>query len=93
MGDQTVSAGADSIHDENPGRTKAIRKVVRLIIEKEGGDGAVTKRDIFARYPKGKVLWKDVVVALWDENSKKMNLLDKGGVGGGLQEIDGDWGQ
>ena len=66
-----------SIHDPTPPRTKAMRKVVRLIIEKEGVDGTITKKDIYARYPKGRVLWKDVRVAQWDEGSEKMVLFGK----------------
>ena len=29
------------------------------------------------RYPKGRILWKDVVVAEWDEGSGKMKLFGK----------------
>ena len=75
----TVFAGTGSIHEPNPPRTKAIRKVVRLESKKVGIDGAITKKDIHARYPKGSVLWKYVRVAEWDEASDNMKLSGKVG--------------
>ena len=44
------------MHDEDPPRTRAFRKVVRLIIEKQGIDVEITKKDIVARYKKGLIL-------------------------------------
>ena len=79
-GSRDVFAGPDSIHDPNPSRTKAIRKVVRLIIEKakeKGIDAGITKQDIVTRYGKGRVLWKDERVAEWEERSGNMNLFGK----------------
>ena len=40
-------------------------------------EGSVTKQDIVARYFKGRILWKNIKVAEWDESSGKMNLFGK----------------
>ena len=86
-GSKDVFANADSLHDPNPARTKAIRKVVRLIIEKEkekeGAEGAITKKIIVTRYGKGRVLWKyggnvkHEQVAEWDEAKGVMKLYGR----------------
>ena len=70
-----IYAIPDSMYDPNPNKTKAIRKVVRLIIEENGGDGQAVKKDIVARYGKGKVLWKEDPVAEWNEATGQMKLL------------------
>ena len=35
----TIYANPDSMHDPMPNKTKAMRKMVRLVIEANGGDG------------------------------------------------------
>ena len=76
-----VYASLDAIHDANPAKTKAVRKVVRLIIEKEklraGIDGNETKKNMYINYFKGKVLWEEERVAEWDEDTGLMKLKGK----------------
>ena len=43
--------------------------------ETGGGDGAPIKKDLVTSYPKGKVWYKDVKIAEWDDESKRMELL------------------
>ena len=69
-----VYANADAIHDSNPDRTRAVRKVVRLTIEKGGGDGAAIKKDVITNYTKGRVWYKEDRVAEWDDSAKAMKL-------------------
>lgn len=69
-----VYANPDAMHDPYPDKTKAFRKMVRMIIEKEGGDGATIKKDISTIYCKGKVWFKDNQVAEWDDRTKTMKL-------------------
>ena len=47
-------------------RERAVRKVVRAIIENEGGDGNRTKQDIETNYRRGIVRWKEERVVLWE---------------------------
>ena len=47
---------------EDEARTKAVRKLVRTIIERVGTDGSATKALIDANYHKGIVRYKDVRV-------------------------------
>jgi hypothetical protein len=70
----TVYASPDSVHDTSPDKTKAVRKVVRLLIETHGGDGAKVKKDIAANYKKGKVWWRDSKFAAWDDEAGKMQV-------------------
>ena len=70
-----IYANPDSMYDPNPNKNNAIRKVVRLIIEENGGDGQAVKKDIVSRYGKGKVLWKEDPVAEWNEATGQMKLL------------------
>ena len=69
-----VYANPDGIHNPEPDKTKAVRKVVRLIIEKSGNDGLQTKKDIFTNYTKGVVWYKEARVAEWNSESKTMIL-------------------
>ena len=71
---KTIYANLDSLHDPNPARTKAMRKVVRLIIEKSGHGGKTFKREVETNYRKGKVWWEDERVAEWDEMAGQMRL-------------------
>ena len=73
-----VYASPDSTHDPAPNRTKAVRKVVRMLIERNGGDGNAVKKDIATNYAKGKVWWKDCKFAEWDEKADKMMLVGEG---------------
>ena len=54
---------------------KAVKKVVRLLIEKHGGDGPAVKNQMQTNYPKGLVGWKGEVVAEWDEEKREMKLM------------------
>ena len=76
--DTTIYCNADSgsidPESETAQREKAVRKVVRAIIEANGGDGKLVKQEIDARYRKGVVIWKDQRVAEWmDGNMKLIN--------------------
>jgi hypothetical protein len=54
-------------------RERAVRKVVRAIIETSGGDSNKTKAEIDTNYKKGIVWWKEQRVATWQGG--KMELL------------------
>ena len=58
------SAGLDK---EKNDKERAVRKVVRAIIEKMGGDGAQVKKEVETDYRRGIVWWRDVRVAEWSE--------------------------
>ena len=62
------------MYDPDPGKTKAVRKMVRLIIEKQGGEGITVKKDIVADYKRGQVEYKKECVAEWDKDTKTMKL-------------------
>ena len=66
-------AGEDE--DKDKGKVRAIRKVVRVIIEQNGGDGPSVKKDIDANYPRGIVWWKNERVAEWSAPVGKMSLM------------------
>jgi hypothetical protein len=57
---------------EDEARDKAVRKLVRAIIEEEGGDGSATKKNIDADYRRGIVRYKDVRVG--EYTNGKMEL-------------------
>ena len=59
---------------ETKEREKAVRKLVRVIIEKNGGNGAEVKADIDTNYPRGIVWWKDQRVGQWDNTEQRMVL-------------------
>jgi hypothetical protein len=73
--------GADKIGGDAP-REKAIRKLVRTIIEANGGDGSALKAagHLYANYRVGYALWKGDRVAEWDEKSGKVEFTEKGRV-------------
>ena len=48
-------------------RERAVRKVVRVIIESNGGDGQAVKKDIETNYKREIVWWKDQRAAEWKE--------------------------
>ena len=79
--DNNVYCNVDSAADpesEQAQKDRAVRKVVRTIIEVNGGDGSKVKAEIDARYKKGVVLWRDSRVAEWDYRQKKMVLCGAG---------------
>ena len=55
-------------------RVKAVRKVVRLIIEKNGRNGSEVKKDLDTNYTKGIVWWNGEQVAEWSASHNKMQL-------------------
>ena len=57
--------GGSDAGSEAAQKDRAVRKVVRAIIEANGGEGKVVKQNIDARYRKGVVMWKDARVAEW----------------------------
>ena len=77
VGDKTIYANIDISHDPNPDRSKAVNKVVRLLIDKHGGVGDLVKPDIETNYPKGLVGFKKVRIAEWDEDKGEMRLLEE----------------
>jgi len=59
-------------------KERAVRKLVRAIIECNGGDGATVKQDIDAKYWNGIVVYKDERVAEWNAEEQKMILKGEG---------------
>ena len=57
---------------EDAKRERATRKLVRAIIETQGGDGQMVKEEIDANYRKGVVWWQEVRVAEWSNTSHKL---------------------
>lgn len=51
-----------------------MRKVVRIVIEKNGGDGKEVKKHLQAKYGKGRVWYKDEKIATWDETKGEIIL-------------------
>jgi len=58
--------------DEHARKEKAVRKVVRTLIEANGGDGQSVKQDIDTNYTKGIVWWKDERVAEWSNGAMEL---------------------
>eukprot|EP00973_Karenia_brevis_P048334 6708409-Karenia_brevis.AAC.1 len=50
---------------EDQDRERAVRKVVRTLFEKEGGEAATVRDKTEALYKKGEVWYEDVMVAEW----------------------------
>ena len=71
-GIQSISIEMREKNPEEGARHKAVRKLVRAIIEQEGGNGNDTKRKIDADYRQGIVRYKDVRVG--DYLDGKMEL-------------------
>ena len=74
-----VGGGGDGTTEEEM-REKAVRKAVRALIEREGGDGATVKQRIDAKYrigavwcQKGDGRWEKV--AEWDAEGRKMTMM------------------
>ncbi|CAK0846758.1 unnamed protein product [Prorocentrum cordatum] len=74
---ETIYANLDSLRDSNPSKTKAVRKVVRTIIESNPGNGDDIKKSIDPDYGQGIVWWNDRRVAEWKEKEGegKMKLF------------------
>ena len=73
----TIYCNVDSAAERKTGeedRVKAVRKVVRPIIEKNGRNGSEVKKDLDTNYTKGIVWWKDERVAEWSAPHNKMQL-------------------
>ena len=68
--------GGRTRNDTEKEMEKAVRKTVRLIIEKNGGDGKTIKKTIDTNYRKGVVHWNDERVAEW--NVLEQNMILKG---------------
>ena len=51
-----------------------MRKLVRAIIEKEGGDNAAVKAEIETNYKKGIVWYQGVRAGAWSADQGKMQL-------------------
>ena len=55
-------------------KVKAMRKVVRIVIEKNGGDAKEVKKNMETKYGKGRVWWNEERIAAWDEEKGQMIL-------------------
>ena len=66
-----ITASVDSCHDSNPNRTKSIRKMVRAIVKKTGGDGRKVKEEQMkgTSYCMGRVYFQGERVPQWDEGA------------------------
>ena len=74
-----VKAAPGTVNTVDDLREKAVGKVERALIEREGGDGVAVKKIIDARYPWGAVWWQNdnkkwAKVAQWCAQSQKMTL-------------------
>ena len=76
---KTVYASADSIHDSNPAKTKAVRKMIRTVIECNGRDGRKVKAQMKGTsYQTGRVYWKGERVGEWIEAASTFLLKGTG---------------
>ena len=66
--------GGKDRSDEDKKKEKAVRKIVRVIIEENGGEGTVVKTNIDTNYHRGIVWWYDARVAAWDTMEQRMVL-------------------
>ena len=84
-----AKAAGGAVTEEEERREKAVRKVVRALIEREGGNGDVVKQRIDAKYHWGTVWWKKPEgkwekVAQWNKEDSKMTMM---GTAASLQEV------
>jgi len=56
-------------------RERAVRKLVRAIIETKGGDGQAVKKDMDANYRKGVVWWQEVRIAECSKTDRKLSFV------------------
>ena len=61
---------------EDEMKAKAVRKLVRTVIQENGGDGKDVKKRIDTNYPKGIVWFKDARIAEWKDG--RMVFKDAG---------------
>ena len=57
---------------------QAVRKLVRAIIEGNGGNGADVKTQIDSKYKRGIVIWRRERVAEWSAKEQKFILKGEG---------------
>ena len=70
---KAIYCNADGPSDASAAaQERAIRKVVRVIIEANGGNGAIIKKDIDTNYKRGIVWWKDERVAEWKQDHMEL---------------------
>ena len=69
----TIYCNVDGPVDaDSAAREKAVRKVVRAIIESNGGDGAAIKQEMEFSYKRGIVWWREERVAEWKDGHMKL---------------------
>jgi hypothetical protein len=68
----SADAKARDPQSEDAKRERAVRKMVRAIIEVNGGDGTEVKKHIDTNYKKGVVWWKEGRVAEWMHGSLRL---------------------
>ena len=56
-------------------KQRAMNKVVRVIVEQNGGDGKTIKRSIEKNKASGEIWWQNEQVAKWDEVKNEMELM------------------
>lgn len=73
---QTVFANVDGLAgpSEDAAMKRAVSKLVRTIIEKNGGDGTVIKQSIKTQYNKGFLWWNGQRVGEWSSDKDEMEL-------------------
>ena len=78
-GGKKIYVGAARVGGDTP-KERATRKVVRAIIEANGGNGRALKADghVYANYGRGFVIWKGTRVAAWNESSETMEFSQEG---------------
>ena len=83
---KTIYATLDGIHDPNPNKTKSIRKTIRAVLDKQGGDGNKVKEEMMkgTSYPRGRVYWRGERIAEWDE---ALGVLSIKGSGKEFEEV------
>ena len=75
-----IRAGVERGSTDDEKKQKAVRKVVRALIERHGGDGKTVKPRIDAKYAMGAVWWKSddgkwEKVAEWIPHDQKISML------------------
>jgi hypothetical protein len=84
-----AGAGGGDGNNEEDLKERAVRKSVRAMIEREGGDGNSVKQRIDAKYRQGRIWWKHAdskweLVAQWNAADKKMEMM------GSMSSLQGD---
>ena len=74
-----VFANFDSVHDDDPPKARAVSKLVRAIIEGNGGDGRAVKEHMKGTsYTRGRVYFKGERVVEWNYVEGVMRLKGQG---------------